>query len=733
MIRAFCSYCGLPVAAARKTAEPIFCCYGCALVSRIVGGRDSHGQRAWNVLRLGIGALFAMNVMMISILLYTGRIEAASIPPFRWALLALATPAMALLGYPLLIGTVAEIARRRLSLDTLIAAGSFTAYGVSAANAIRGAGYLYFDTATMLPLLVTFGRLLEAAAKSHAGDLIRGLETLLPRTALRAEPEGPHEVALGELRPGDRILVRPGERIAADGRVLEGTTVIQEAEFTGESLPRTCGPGGSVTAGTVNGPGALTIHAERTGEDILLRRLIELAAEARFAVAPSERLANRAAVIFVPAVLTLALAAGVAWTAADGLARGALVALSVMVVACPCALVIAAPLTTALAIGRAARSGIVVRGGDVMERIGAIRTLCFDKTGTLTSGRFAAVRIEVLDQPAAEPDRPFPPSPPAGRSSTLLALQEVEIPNPVGREGLSPNEVRTKPSRRPESQQQAQEDELLAWLAGLESGSEHALGRAALAAARERGLDIGVASEVTVHPGSGIRGVVTRAGVRREVKAGTTEFVGDLVSDPPDSGETVVHVAWDGEVRGRVFLSDTLRPEAAAAIRQLHDAGIETVLLSGDRRETAEAIGAELGLDRVEAPRRPEEKIAFIRAASAGGVTVAMVGDGINDAPALASAPVGIALGAGTDLARQAGNVVLLSDRLTRIPWLVRLSRAARRTIAQNLLWAAAYNAVALAAAAAGVLHPLLAALAMVVSSLTVLASSLRLQRFEDG
>ncbi len=660
--------------ASRDAAGPLYCCYGCSLASRVVGGADGGGLQAWNVLRLGVGAFLAMNVMMISLLLYTGEVEPAAVPVFRWVLLGLSTPAVLILGYPFALGAAAEMRRGRFSLDTLILVGSATAFATSAVDTVRGTGHIYFDTATMLLLLVTVGKLIEASAKRRTGELLRGLDALLPPTATRIEPDGPREVGLDELHPGDLLRVLPGGRVPVDGTVEDGASTIEEAAFTGESRPRPVTVGDRVLAGTVNGEGALAVRAESVGEDVLLHGIVDMVEEAADHASPSERLAERAAALFIPAVLALAAGAGLFWLLRAGPAQAGMVALAVVVVACPCAMGIATPLATALAVGRAAREGIVVRGGDVMERIGRLELLFLDKTGTITMGAPALVAVEPTD-PA------------------------------VG------------------------EDELVGWLAGLESGSGHSLAGAIVAEARARGLEVGAVRGLRVIPGRGVRGTVARGGAEREVLAGSEAlFDGPPPLPPPEADVTAVVVAWDGRPRGRVLLRDAPRPDAAQAVAELERAGVRTVLLSGDRAEVARAVAAQVGIDSVEAPCTPEQKLDRMRRA-AGGRVAGMVGDGINDAPALSAAEVGIALGAGTDLARQAGNVVLLSDRLTQVPRLVALSRRTRRIIVQNLAWAFSYNAVALGAAAAGLLHPLLAALAMVVSSVTVLGNSLRVQR----
>lgn len=668
-----CAHCGLPVTAVSPAAAEIYCCHACRMVAGIVGNR-AESEHSWNLLRLGFGALLAMNIMMISLLLYTGSVETHAVPIFRRVLLGLSLPALVILIPPFLSGAAHELRSKRMSLDCLIAAGSVSAFAVSAVNSVRGSGEIYFDTATMLPVLVTFGKILEASAKSRAADLLQSLESLLPSTALLLNKGATEEVAISRLRPGDLVRVRPGERIAVDGKVVEGESTIEEAAFSGEFLPRHCAPGDSVVAGTVNGTGALLVEAERTGEDLLLHRVIDMIQDAWRNPSQAQRVADRAATLFIPAVLLLAAASLLGWCLAGNASQGLFSALSVLVVACPCTMGIATPLATSLAIARAGNAGIVVRGGTVIEQLSRCEMVFFDKTGTLTKGEPAVEKIAVT--------------------------QGVE------------------------------EEELLGRLSSLEAASEHLLGRAVVAKARELGVELGSVLALKVIPGNGISGAVTWRGITKEVAAGAPGFPADADGSEIEGDSTVIEVAWDGEVRGRIFLGDAPRPESTRCVAQLGRLGLCCALLSGDRFPAAAATAKIAGISDTYAPRSPDQKLKAVASAVAAGRTVAMIGDGINDAPALAAAQIGIAMGAGMDLAKQAGNVVLLSGELMQIPWLIRLSRKTLGIVRGNFAWSFAYNAVALLAAAVGVLHPLLAALAMVASSLTVLGNSLRIKSF---
>jgi P-type Cu2+ transporter len=682
-LTATCAHCGLPVTgnsplACRSGLDEsavVYCCHACRLVSGIIG-RQEQGMQSWNLLRLGFGALFAMNIMMVSLLLYFHSVEPANIHLFRLILLGLSTAALILLIPPFVAGALRDLRARKVSFDALIACGALSAFSVSAVNACTGRGEVYFDTATMLPVLVTLGKFIEASAKRRAADLLHTLETLLPRTALRQNPAGVEEVPIELLQPGDLVRVRPGERVPVDGAIMAGCSTIEEAAFTGEFLPKSCRAGDRVIAGTVNGAGSLLVQAERTGAELMLHGIISMIQDAWRTPSDSERIAERAARLFIPVVLTTAACAAATWAVLGDAEKAISSALSVLVVACPCTMGIATPLATSLAVARAAKEGIVVRGGDIVERLGSLRKLFFDKTGTITTGSPEVEQIEVL------------------------------VPHLESRE-------------------------LLGMLATLENVSEHPLAQAAVARARAEGIEPGVVSEIQVMPGSGIRGTVTWGGVTAEVAAGTAEFAcmgGDWTEIKGNC--SAVHVAWEGELKGRILFTDAIRPEAGRCVSELRALGIRTVLLSGDHAEAAAAVARQAGITETSAPRSPQQKLGEVRWAMDGGDAVAMVGDGINDAPALAAADIGIALGGGMELARQAGNVVVLSGQLGQIPWLVKLSRKTGRIILENFAWSFGYNAIALAAAAAGLLHPLLAAVAMVVSSITVVGNSLRISAF---
>jgi len=692
--RDLCDHCGLPVAAFGYCPGPDarFCCYGCYLASRIVG-RGEGGAPAWVLARLGIGAFLAMNVMMVSLLLYSGELQdlgAEAEAWFRWVLLALSIPAMVILGHPFLAGMGREVRRLRPSLDSLVALGSACAFGVSAAHVLRGTGPIYFDTATMLLTLMTVGKLLEASAKSRSATLIRGLLSGQPTEARVVRDGCERTIPARELRVGDRVRVRPGERVPVDGEVVAGISSVHEAQFTGEAEPRACGPGDSVIGGSVNGDGEIIVEARGVGEASLLAQIARLVQEAAARRAPVERLVERVSSVFVPAVAAIAAGAFALWLAEGQPARGGMSALAVLVVACPCALGLATPLVTSLAIGRAARGGVIVRSGEALELLPRVSRVFLDKTGTLTRGMLRVVEVLAADPSAA--------------------------------------------------------NEALAWVATLQTSGEHPLGRAIVAEAARRGLALGSVEEYRVLPGQGALGTVLVGGLRRRVYAGTREFVeANGFSIPKalrghSARGTLVFAGWR-EIEGRaqdaaaqlcLVCVDELRPEAAAVVCALRGDGTAVTMLSGDRPEVAQAVAEAAGIAEVAAPCLPHDKLRLLRAAKAGDQVVAMVGDGVNDAPALAEADVGIALGGGADLAREAGDVTILGDQLGRLPWLIDLARAAYARIRRNLIWAFGYNLLAIGVACFGLLHPLVAVLVMLASSAFVLSNSLRLAQHPE-
>jgi heavy metal translocating P-type ATPase len=704
-----CDHCGLPLGpgACFPSEDRAYCCRGCALVARLVGARGQEGLAAWVLVRFGVGGFLALNIMMISLLLYYGELRDLgeyAVPLFRWGLLGLSVPALLILGPPFLSGALRGLRRGRADMDTLIALGAGSAFGVSAVHVWRGAGPIYFDTATMLLLLVTLGRLLEASAKNATSRLVHGLLDLQPAQARRLGPEGEQEIPLAEVRAGDRLRVRPGERLPADGVVLSGRTSVHEAAFTGEPLPRRVGPGDSVLGGAVNGEGLIVVEARGVGEGSLLARIVRLVEEAAARPASRERLAERLSAYFIPLVVALAAGALLYWGLHHDLARGGLAALSVLVVACPCALGLATPLVTTLALGRAAREGVLIRSGEALETLPRLTHLFLDKTGTLTRGSLSVVEVgEVL---------PLSPGPCAARDA--------------GRGGWG---VRPEDATRD-----------FGFLATLESAGEHPLARAIVAEADRRGLALGEVLDYQVLPGQGAEGTVILEGETRKVIAGTAELLTSrgyaIPSDPLAASETRVYavavplLSATPDPLLSVTLSDSLRPEAAEAVAELRRRGLALTMLSGDRPEAAQSLAQECGLTEVLASCTPDLKLAALREARGRGEVVGMVGDGLNDAPALAAADLGLAVAGASDLALESAQVTLLGGDLRRIPWTLDLARRSERLVRQNLAWAFGYNGIALIAAFFGYLHPLLAAAAMLGSSLFVLANSLRLSRF---
>lgn len=607
------------------------------------------------------------------------------------------------LGRGFFVSGLPALWRRAPNMDSLIAIGTGAATLYSTWNlveialgieAVRRAHDLYFESAAMLIALVSLGKYLEARSKRRTTDAIRQLLRLAPETATRIEADGSQrQVAVGDIRPQDRLLIRPGERIAVDGLVVAGQSSIDESMLTGESLPVGKGPGDQLFGGTLNTHGALTMVADRVGGDTMLARIVHLVQEAQGTKAPIAGLADRISLYFVPAVIILALVAGLAWYlsgAADF--SGALrIFIAVLVIACPCAMGLATPTSLMVGTGRGAQLGVLIKTGEVLERAEKVDCVVFDKTGTLTVGRPELVSVEAVGAIA--------------------------------------------------------EDELLLLAASAESSSEHPLAEAVVRGAADRGLTAVAPRNFAAHPGLGITAEIASASGERRVVLGNRRFLeeqgcrglagvaSERVEGLSGAGQTVLYLGVDGDIVGLLAIADPLKEEAAETVARLRRDGIGVVMLTGDNPATAAAVAARAGIDRVVAGVLPDRKEEEIVRLQGEGRVVAMVGDGINDAPALARADVGIAMGSGIDVAVESAGIVLVSGHLGGIRRCLGLSRATMRNIRQNLFWAFAYNVVTIPVAA-GVLalfggptlNPMFAGAAMALSSVSVVTNALRLR-----
>jgi copper-transporting P-type ATPase V len=627
-------------------------------------------QRAW-LWRLALAAPLAVVVLFLGW-------AAADDPWARWASLALTVPVQFVAGWPFLRGAAERARARGANMDTLIAVGTLAAFSYSAYEVLAG-GDLYFDTAAVIVALILIGRYLEARARTAASGAVRKLLELRTEEARVVVDGQERTVPVERVRVGDRVRVRAGETIPVDGRVAAGAAAVDESMLTGESTPVEKGEGDPVAGATLNTNGALTVRATAVGADTALARIVRLLEQAQTGKASVERLADRVSGVFVPVVLGIAVLTFLAWWLPAGDPTGGLIAaVAVLIIACPCALGLATPTAIMVGTGRGAELGLLINGPEILERSRRIDTVVFDKTGTLTRG-----------------------------APTVT-------------------DVRVGPAER--------RDEVLRVAAALEAGSAHPIARAIAAANGASRPDVAGFAEVAGH------GVEGRAGERLAVVGGRRLIVDRGVELPADverataeleaAGRTVVLVAWDGRARAAIGVADTPKPEAHAIVEELHRMGLRVALLTGDNKRTAGAVAAELGIERVLADVLPKAKVAEIRGLQEEGRVVAMVGDGINDAPALAQADLGVAIGTGTDVAIEAADITLISGDLEGVVDALRLARRTYRHIVQNLGWAFAYNLAAIPLAAAGLLNPVIAAAAMALSSVSVVANSLRLRRF---
>jgi Cu+-exporting ATPase len=640
--------------------------------------------------------LAASALLTVPILLLTY----AQLLPARasdYALFALETPIQFVIGWRFYRGTYDGIRSRMGNMDALIALGTSAAWGYSTvltfAHGFFPSSGVYFDTAAVIITLVLAGRFLEHATKSRASASVRKLVDLQPTVAHRLDQDGLEaEVPVEQVKVGDILVVRPGEKIPVDAVVIEGRSAVDESMITGESFPAEKGPGDEVIGATINRSGLLKLRADKVGQDTALFQIVMLVEEAQAGRAPIQRLADRVASYFVPVVITAATAAAVSWYVFGhiGLDFSVLVFVSVVVIACPCALGVATPAALLVGTSKGAQCGVLFKGGEYLERAAKVDTVVFDKTGTLTMGKPSVTDIM-----------------------------------PWG--GISP-------------------DELLRVAASVEKGSEHPLGEAIVEEAERRSIRISEPRDFLAIPGEGVRatvdGKVVLLGNRRlATENGVDHSVVEAeLTKLEEEGKTAMIAIVDGMPAGVIAVADAVKPSAKAAIEALGGMGIRVVMLTGDNSRTAAAIARTLGIERFLAEVLPAQKEAAIEAMQKEGRVVAMVGDGINDAPALAKADVGMAIGSGTDIARETGGIVLIKDDLMNVAVATRLSRKTLAKIRQNLFWAFAYNVV-LIPLAAGALVPLvgaqvydvlpfLAAGAMAMSSATVISNSLLLFRF---
>lgn len=696
-----------------------FCCYGCRYIYDIVWPdleqgvdvRQAIGQagldlespccrgimygdpvaEATTILaRLMLNAFLAMMVMVLSLALYSdfffshwGDIGQGTRSMLQAIMMLFATPAVLLLALPILQDAIFTWQiDHRLTTSALIAIGSLAAYGLSVYATFTGNGHAYFETAVMTLLLVTLGRWLDAKTQAESNKSLDALLAATPDDACVTQPDGQdRQVPIAQLHIGDCIRVRPGENFAVDGRVVSGEGSVDEASITGESTPSYKGPGEMVYAGTINLDGHFVVEAVQVGEGRVMGKLVRLLEEARLRRAPVEQLADRVAAYFVPTVLLLSVGTFVFWTWQAGFARGLHTGLAVLLLACPCALGIATPLTLWTALARAAQKGILIRASLSLEQLSRVRHLFLDKTGTLTTAQPAVQEI-ICDEQATE-----------------SATQLLQI------------------------------------AAALEQGSEHPLATAVQAAAQTQQLTTLSVATFRALPGLGVTGVVEG----RDVAVGSKRLVAQLglaLSDRlqrecqrlEQAGLTVIYVAWDKQVQGVLGCSEVIRPTAQTMLDEIQRQRLSVEVLTGDSTAAGDALGRRLGVT-VQSALLPPDKVHRIEQAEAEA-PVAMLGDGLNDAPALARASVGIALACGTDVTREAADISLLGNDLTQVSWTIALARCAYRTIGWNLIWSFAYNVIGIGVAMAGFLHPVLAAVAMVLSSAMVVGNALRIRTF---
>jgi Cu+-exporting ATPase len=621
----------------------------------------------------------------------------ADFPGMRWLELALATPVVLWGGWPFFDRGWMSLVHRSLNMFTLIALGTGASYLFSLVAVLlpqaipasfrghAGGPPLYFEPAAVITTLVLLGQVLELRARSRTSSALKSLLGLAPKSARLVGESGEEDFPIERIRIGDTLRVRPGEKTPVDGVVIEGASSVDESMITGESIPVEKATGARVTAGTVNGTGSFLMRAERVGSDTLLSQIVRMVGEAQRTRAPIQRLADVVASYFVPAVVLVAVltfAAWAIWGPEPRLAHAFVNAVAVLIIACPCALGLATPMSIMVGTGRGATAGVLVRNAEALEMLEKMSVLVIDKTGTLTEGKPKLITIV----------------PVAGRS----------------------------------------ESELLRLTASIEQASEHPLAAAIVAGAKERGIEIAKAADFASITGKGVTGLVDgrRVAIGNRALLGNASGLAERAEQLRGAGQAVVFIAVDGQPAGLIGVADPIKASSPEAVKLLHRERVRITMLTGDSRTTALAVAKQLGIDDVEAEVLPDQKAAAVRKLQSGGRVVGMAGDGVNDAPALAQAQIGIAMGTGTDVAMESAGITLVQGDLRGVARALRLSRATMRNIRQNLFFAFVYNVMGVPIAA-GILYPffglllspMIASVAMTFSSVSVIANALRLRK----
>ncbi len=683
-----CFQCGIPI-----TGKPVqykidgevkdFCCFGCYLIYKTTGLRGDEGTALAFLGRFGFGYFLAMLVFMLSTYIYGFHMtpddpQAQMFVGFiKWVIVILATPVMLILGIPILRNALSG-GKINLNTDTLIAIGAFSAYFLSLYSVFTGGHSFYFETATMILVLVTFGRYLETSSRAKASNFMKELLKLSPEKAIVIRDGKEVEVPKDDIKVGDIVKILPGTKIPADGVVIEGQGHVDESLLTGETKPVLKKVGDELFTGTTNIDGSFKIKVHKPSEDWTLNRFISLMKEIRNTKAPINRITDTIAAWFLPVVVSIALGAFIYWYMNEGFEKALIVSMSVLLISCPCAFSIGAPLALWIGLGEAMREGIIIRGADVLEKLSTVKQVFFDKTGTITERN--------------------------------MVVSEYDFDG----------------------------EDVLELACSIEKNSEHPLAKSFVSFAVQKGAVCDREAEFfKVHFGKGVEGVVDG----KKIFIGSKSFMDELGIEIPDrykeaekraekNGEIPVFIAVDNKIRGIVTFAQKIKEEAPKAINALKKMKIGVSVLTGDTPYFAKVLKEKLGIEDVRAGLLPEDKLKAIKEEKKKGITVSMVGDGINDAPALVEADIGIAMGCGTDLTRESANISLLSDDLRKIPLMILLARKVKKVIYTNMFWAFIYNIIGIGLAVMGKLSPIFAALAMVLSSAFVIANSIRVKNW---